>query len=154
MMVEWTGRQQLLFLLQSGGLGFGLGFLFELFTASAFCGGRRRRFLLDAAFGVVAALVTFFGALAIMDGDFHPLLFAGIGVGFIAEHMGPGAFLRLVLVRVFRTTDRICGWSLDKVEGLLQKIPHFFKRRKPKNDIGEEIYKKNHKKFRFFQKNT
>lgn len=59
----WMGREQVRLLLESGGLGLLLGVLFDVCCAlSRACGGRRwLRFGVDAAFGVPAALLTFYG---------------------------------------------------------------------------------------------
>ena len=80
----WMGREQVRLLLESGGLGLLLGVLFDVCCALSRACGRRRwlRFGVDAAFGVPAALLTFYGALAIMDGRMHPLLFAGLHLTF------------------------------------------------------------------------
>ena len=127
-MVEWTGRQQLLFLLQSGGVGFLLGLLFDILTAVGRVGCRRwRQFLLDALFGIPAALITFFGALSIMDGELHPLLFVGIIVGLLAEHASLGKLVTRVLCAVMRWHNRFWRRLLDGAEGVLLQIPVFFR---------------------------
>ncbi len=85
--MDWTVRQQAILLIRSGGLGFLLGIIFGGMSAVGRLYSRRRvfRFGFDAFFGVVAAFCTFFYALAVMDGRFHPLLFIGAGIGFVAE---------------------------------------------------------------------
>ena len=95
--MEWTGQQQIQFLLQSFLLGGFQGLFLDLITS--LCAGRKRRRWLwsDVFFGPLAAVTTFCGALAIMDGQLHPLLFFGIALGMLTEHVTIGAILiRLV----------------------------------------------------------
>ncbi len=153
-MVEWTGSQQLLFLLQSGGLGFGLGFLFDVFTGLGRTGSRCQRFWLDSFFGILAALITFFGSLAIMDGVLHPLLFAGILVGFLAEHASVGWLVSRWLFSAVRWSSEILQKILDVLETILQKFPLFLRFLWEKIRSHRPKCKKNRKKIRFFQKNT
>ncbi|MBQ8683996.1 MAG: spore cortex biosynthesis protein YabQ [Clostridia bacterium] len=154
-MVEWTGQQQLLFLLQSSGVGVLLGLLFEMLTAvGRTTGGRWRQFLLDALFGIPAALVTFFGALAIMDGELHPLLFVGVAVGFLTEHMSVGRWVCRGLCMLLRWNSQLWRWLLDGGERILLKIPAFFRRLRDKIGKPSFVTKKSRKKCNFFQKNT
>ncbi len=153
-MVEWTGSQQLLFLLQSGGLGFGLGFLFDVFTGLGRAGGRCRRFWLDSFIGVLAALITFFGSLAIMDGVLHPLLFAGILVGFLAEHAGVGWLVSRWLCGAVRRSSGFFGKMLAVLEAILLRISPLFEALWSKIRCHRPKSKKNRKKIRFFQKKT
>ena len=100
-MMGWTWRQQLWLLLQCMGLGVSLGVLYDLFGVVRLWRSRRRRslFLTDALFGVLAALVTFFTALAIMDGRMHPLLFFGSAFGFTVQHLTLGRVASRALYR-------------------------------------------------------
>lgn len=99
--MEWMGESQLRLLAESGGLGLALGLLFDVFSAMArSCRRRWLRFLVDSFFGVPAALLTFFGALAMMDGRMHPLLFGGMAVGFCLEHIAVGRWLARGLFKV------------------------------------------------------
>ena len=100
-MMGWTWRQQLWLLLQCMGLGVSLGMLYDLFGVVRLWRSRRRRslFLTDALFGVLAALVTFFTALAIMDGRMHPLLFFGCAFGFTVQHLTLGRVASRALYR-------------------------------------------------------
>ncbi len=108
--MEWSGSQQVWLLLQSTGLGFGLGFVYDVLQLPCYCGGGRiRRFVMDVLFGAVAALVTFYVALALMDGRLHPLLFFGSGVGFLAQHSCIGHWLCRGLRRL------AAGWRRMKL---------------------------------------
>lgn len=105
MEVEWTGQQQLLFLLQSAGIGCLIGAVFDFTTGlERGIGLRWLAWLLDGLFGILAALITFFGSLAIMDGCLHPLLFGGILCGFLAEHAAVGRQMS----RFVCSTVRLC----------------------------------------------
>ncbi len=108
-MGEWTRTQQVWLLLQSVVFGVGLSAVFVVFNALAkLCGRRRyRRFAVDALFGVVAALATFFFALAYMDGRMHPLLFCGSGIGLAVPYWLVGRFVSKLLSGVLQKTARI-----------------------------------------------
>ena len=86
--------QQLNVLLQSTALGGGIGTLFDV------CGGfwrgkkyRRQMFLTDVVLCALSAVITFFGALIVADGQLHPVLFVGILLGVVAEHYAVGRWL-------------------------------------------------------------
>ena len=154
-MVEWTGRQQLLFLLQSGGVGFFLGLLFAAETAvGQVCCRRWQRFCLDGAFGAVAALVTFFASLAIMDGQLHPLLFLGSLIGFVAAYTSVGRPLRALCCRVLRLTGRIWRSGVDAADAGMTKMAVFLEKMCRKCIPARKMAKKSAKKRRFFQKKT
>ncbi len=91
--MEWTGRQQIWFLLQSVGLGIVEGLLLDTVTSFIPPVKRNCYFWTDVAFGPFAAVVTFFGALVIMDGQLHPILFMGCALGMILEHVILGMWL-------------------------------------------------------------
>ncbi len=106
----WTGRQQLILLLQSGGLGLFLGVLYDGFAVLRGLFGRKpwQRFLWDALFGPTAGLVTFFVSLAMMDGRMRPLLFVGIGAGFVVQRLAVGRPLARLFLHKWR------GWRTDR----------------------------------------
>ncbi len=101
-MSEWTKEQQIWLFLQSGGLGIALGVLFDFFNIPDKLRCRRRllTFFCDVLFFVLAALVTFYFALAVMDGRMHPLLFCGSIGGFFLEHILLGRYIGGILYRV------------------------------------------------------
>lgn len=91
--MEWSGRQQIQFLLQSFMLGGLLGLCLDIATG-LFTARKRRRWLWsDVLFGPFAAVITFLGALIIMDGQLHPLLFIGVALGMLTEHVTVGGHL-------------------------------------------------------------
>ena len=105
--MEWTGQQQIQFLLQSIVLGVLQGLCLDLVT-NLFVERRRRKWLwTDVLFGPLAAIITFFGALVIMDGQLHPLLFLGIALGMLAEHVTIGTLISFLLRYVRRKIDKI-----------------------------------------------
>lgn len=109
--MEWTGQQQIRFLLQSIILGVWQGLCLDLIT-SLFTGRKRRRWLwTDVLFGPLAAIITFFGALVIMDGQLHPLLFFGVALGMVAEHVTLG----LLMARLLRNVRHIVTETIRKV---------------------------------------
>ena len=71
---------------------------------------------MDAAFGVLAALLTFYGALAIMDGRMHPLLFVGLAVGFWLQHRTVGRWVSRWLYRAGRMLGRGIRALVDGVD--------------------------------------
>lgn len=114
----WMGQEQVRLLLESGGLGLLLGVLFDVCCALSLGCGRRRwlRFAVDAAFGVPAALLTFYGALAIMDGRLHPLLFGGLAAGFWLQHRTVGRWVSRWLYRAGRALGRGIGWLMGQLD--------------------------------------
>lgn len=111
--MEWTWREQIWLLLQCGGLGLLLGTVYDWISVW----GQLRRssrtviFFLDSLFGLLAALVTFFFALATMDGRLHPMLFAGSALGMAVQRCGISRFHRRVLYRMgvlVRSLVRYC----------------------------------------------
>ena len=143
--MEWTGGQQLGLLMESGGLGLLLGLLFDVNSglSRATPGRRAARFLRDMLFGLLAALVTFFVSLAVMDGRLHPLLFCGSALGFWLEHISVGRWVARLTCRVRHAWRRISQWLLATTEsfivGFSRKIGGFFYREKrPKLSSTEE----------------
>ncbi len=162
--MEWTGTQQLGLLLESGGLGVLIGLLFDG-MGGIVRGGPRSRWRLfsaDVIFGLLAALLTFFGSLAIMDGQMHPLLFGGCLLGFLAEHIGPGRGVGWLTCRLCREIRRLADWicvGLEALMGLIfgciKRLFRPLKREKTcQTEENTEKSEKSRKKFRFFQKNS
>ncbi len=162
--MEWTGGQQLGLLMESGGLGLLLGLLFDVNSglSRATPGRRAARFLRDTLFGLLAALVTFFVSLAIMDGRLHPLLFCGSALGFWLEHISVGRWVARLTCRVRYGWRRISRWLLATTEslvvGFFRKISDFFHREKrlklSSKEKNTENIEKTRKKFTFFRKNS
>lgn len=153
--MEWTGQQQLLFFWQSTGLGMLVGLTFEV--ASGLCRVIRCRwvvFLLDALFGVQASLITFFGALAIMDGQLHPLLFAGALVGFLMEHASVGAYISRVVCWCCRFLGRVGGALLTAEAKMMDYFAQFLVKRRQQMQNKAKKGKKIRKKSYFFYKKS
>lgn len=156
--MEWTWQQQLHFLLQSGGVGFFLGMLYDVcFTASSACRSRVTAFVLDALFGVLAALVTFFAALAMMDGRLHPLLFVGCGIGFLVQHSSIGRPCTRLLRRGgawLRRRRLAIGQAVHRLGGAVSR--RFSKPAKAKAEKPAAAAKngENEKKVHFFSKKS
>lgn len=108
--IEWTGSQQLAFSAHSVVLGILVGFFTDVAFA-VLCRDTRRRWLLfDTLSGPLIALFVMFGALIIMDGHLHPLLFLGSFLGMIVEHLTLASAIRWIirnLCRLLRLVKRI-----------------------------------------------
>lgn len=154
--MEWTWQQQLHFFLQSGGVGFFLGMLYDVcFTASSACRSRVTAFVLDALFGVLAALVTFFAALAMMDGRLHPLLFVGCGIGFLVQHSSIGRPCTRLLRRGgawLRRRRLAIGQAVHRLGGAVSR--RFSKPAKAEKPAAAAKNGENEKKVHFFSKNS
>lgn len=128
MMIEWSGQQQLLFLLKSIPVGAIIGFVFSVINANS----RERKFswrwfTVDIICSVLFALITFFASLVIMDGHLHPILFVGMVIGFLGVHFLCGRYI----VYVIRALRSACGLVLNFVKHRLWKLP--FKRADAEN---------------------
>ncbi len=124
--MEWTWREQILLLLQCGGLGLLLGTVYDWISVW----GQLRRlsrtvvFWLDSLYGLLAALVTFFFALATMDGRLHPLLFVGSALGVAVQRCGISRFHRRALYgigQLMRRVARYCIWPFVLLKGWMTK---------------------------------
>ena len=105
--MEWSILQQMQCLLQSVVLGMTQGLLLDLLTGMVRVSSRRRWMWTDIVFGPIAAVITFCGALVIMDGHLHPLLFLGVFWGMVTEHVTIGIW---VCWAVRRIRKQICLW--------------------------------------------
>lgn len=127
--MEWTWREQGMLLVQCGGFGMALGVLYDSVTVwQRFRHHSHRRvFGADCAFCLFAALMTFFFALATMDGRMHPLLFVGGATGMLVERCGIGRVYRRALYRLLSLVRLI--WRRVKrvmrcVAGCLLRLAH------------------------------
>ncbi len=122
--MEWTWREQIVLLLQCGGLGMALGIVYD--WLSVWEQWRRLSrvavFVLDSLFGLLAALVTFFFALATMDGRLHPLLFVGSAIGMLVERCGISRFHRCLLHRVLSLLRGGLRWCVLPFIALKRKL--------------------------------
>ena len=107
--MEWSGRQQIEFLLQSCVLGIVQGALLDVMTGLVFIAKHKRWLWTDMIFGPMAAIITFCGALVIMDGQLHPLLFFGVFFGMTLEHVLIGTRVcRLMRFLRHRSMQTVC----------------------------------------------
>ena len=91
--MEWTGQQQVWFLLQSIGVGALQGLLLDVATGFVPVTRRKHWLWIDVLFGPAAAIITFCGALVVMDGQLHPLLLFGVFFGMGLEHILVGVWV-------------------------------------------------------------
>ena len=156
-MPEWIGQHQIALFLQSGAFGVCLGFVFDCFNVLSKMRRRNRIpvFLGDVVFFVLAAFATFFYSLAVMDGRMHPLLFFGIALGMIVQHLIIGRLfsraLYLLLRFLYRVFQTILSWVSIPFRRATTAIFRVFSLLREK--IGKNA-KKPQKKSRFFQKNS
>lgn len=113
--MEWTGQQQIRFLLQSIGLGMVQGLFLDTITGLVPIVKGQHLLWTDVVFGPMAAIATFFGALVIMDGQLHPLMLFGVLLGMAVEHIGIGAFL----CKIIRQARRKIEKGMRAVSGFL-----------------------------------
>lgn len=118
--MEWSGRQQIEFLLQSCVLGVVQGFFLDVMTGFVFVAKRKRWLWTDVIFGPIAAIVTFCGALVIMDGQLHPLLFFGVFLGMALEHFAIGTYMCRLMRYLHHRSIRI----VQKMQRFLRRFLH------------------------------
>lgn len=104
--MEWTGNQQIWFFLQSVLLGCVQGVLLDILTGFARVSHRKKWLWTDVVFGPMAAVITFLGALVIMDGQLHPLLLFGVFSGMAIEHLLVGGWLSRCITQACRITRK------------------------------------------------
>ena len=144
--MEWSGVQQLLILCKSVAIGCIIGVLFDI------CGGlgrgktQRIQFAMDVVLCVIAALITFFGALVVADGQLHPTLFVGVFGGCLAEHYTMGRVLVRVVCWLRKIARKSTSFGVRCLRGAVLLAKNAMKRRR--NALN------NLKKSWFFQKNS
>lgn len=125
--LELTGWQQLSLCVQSLPWGMVIGVIFDVNSGIIRARNRDKwTVLLDAGFGVLAAVITFFGALVLLDGQMHPLLLFSILIGFLLEHYTFGRLLLSLLTRIWRCfgwVKRVCHSGFWR---FFEKILKFF----------------------------
>ena len=102
----WDERRQLVFLWESLLLGAAQGLLLDLLFGCNTKLYKCRYHWTDILFGPMAAVVTFCGALVIMDGQLHPLIFLGGAVGLVWEHILMGRHVSRWIRIIFRITKK------------------------------------------------
>ena len=147
--MEWSGYQQVLFLAPCALIGVAIGGLFDVFSGW-FRGRayRRRLFAADVLLGALSAVITFFGALVVMDGHLHPLLFFGLLFGFLLEHYTVGKMIGRFLCRCHcllsglrRKLVRIMQCALAFCVRLAKKVPKC-RKNSEKSEINPYFFKK------------
>lgn len=105
--MEWTVAHQIQFLFLSVIIGSVIGFLFELF-GGFWRGKAYRRFLFvsDVFLCAFAAILTFFSALVLSNGQMHPVMHFGILLGLVVEHFTIGRVVSNFSCKVHRLIKR------------------------------------------------
>ncbi len=153
--MEWNGKQQLLFLMQSSVIGIIVGLLFD--GISGYFRGRSYRnclFVADVLLGLVAAIITFFGALVITDGYLHPVLFVGSGIGFVSEHYLLGQWLSLWFHFAHTKVSRAFAYLLNYFDDIFLDFQNYLCRTRCIKHEKPKKAKKTRKNAMFFQKNS
>lgn len=115
--MEWSSLQQLGFVLKSMVLGCCIGCVLDI--SGGFWRGkkhRRRMYAADVFCCVLSAVITFFGALVITDGQLHPMLFVGIIPGVFAEHLIVGRWLSLIVYKIHRLLHFLASAMTEKCQ--------------------------------------
>ena len=146
--MEWSKNQQILFFLQSAILGILLGVLFDLITGLMRNKSKAFRSCADILFGPFAAIISFLAALVIMDGQMHPLLFAGCFVGGFIEHISVGVWISKAVSFLSICVQRALGVFFSRIKKLCHLFFIAIKNRK-KGEKKQENAKKTH---HFFKK--
>ena len=105
--MEWSGVQQFSVLYKTAVVGYAIGMLLDIF--GGFWRGKAYRLHLlvsDIIICGIAAFVTFFAALCVSDGHFHPVLFVGILCGAVAEHYTIGRWLAWLACKIHKFSVR------------------------------------------------
>ena len=113
--MEWTGWQQISFLLYSVLLGCGQGLLLDVITGIIHFKRGKRLLWSDVIFGPLAAVITFLGALVIMDGQLHPLLLCGVLLGMVCEHVLIGVWIGRGLWRGRQCVEKYARFVWSKM---------------------------------------
>ncbi len=109
--MNWSGWQQIGLLAQCVPCGVIIGLVFEINSGLIRCDTRKPfQYCLDGIFGVIAAILTFFCALVLMDGQLHPVLFLGVLCGFLMEHFTIGRFVEWGIVSLSRFARKTGGY--------------------------------------------
>lgn len=121
--VEWSSMQQLGFLLKSMVLGCCIGCVLDI-SGGIWRGKKHRHkmYVSDVVCCILAAVITFFGALVITDGQLHPVLFAGIIFGVIAEHFVVGRWLSLFVYKFLKQLRALAPKMVEKCVRLVQLL--------------------------------
>lgn len=109
--MESGSQEQILLLLQAILPGIAIGVLFESHNG-VMCRSSSvpRTFCLDVLWGCSAALITFCAALALTDGQMHPVLLLGLLLGFLAERYTIGRLLRWAIEKAWVGMQCLILW--------------------------------------------
>lgn len=115
--MDWSGTEQLYHFLQCVIMGSVLGIQFELTCALIrVIKSPILRFIIDALYGVIASVITFFWSLIITDGRMHPVLFVGGLCGFLCEHYALGRFISRGMAWVLKKTGQGIGKTIHHMD--------------------------------------
>lgn len=130
--MEWLrfGPMSLRMLLWCVVVGVIIGVLFDCASGFGRTVKRRVLFCLDMFLGPLFSLITFFSALVITDGELHPLLFAGVLVGFVVEHVTIGRWISKGVAWFIRAAKRCLRYAGRIGENGMKVALRFLKSRK------------------------
>lgn len=128
--MEFGNLLQIDAFLYACGLGFWIGLYYEMFRTlrlllpPSVCAC----FVQDLLFCLSSAVLTFFGFLAIADGNMYPYLFVGETVGFLAFYYTVGRVLHIVLASVIRRCIGVVAVIGRVMTGFCRRIKIVFAR--------------------------
>lgn len=120
--MEWTVYEQMLFFAYSVCLGAMIGIVLNIFSGFGRNRSRVYRFWLDVSFGFLAAIMLFLGSLVIMDGQLHPLLLTGVGIGLLLEHLTMGRYLSKATAIFCKYTRQVMSWIARIINGFSTRL--------------------------------
>lgn len=64
----------------------------------------------------------FLGSLVIMDGQLHPLLLIGVGIGLLLEHLTMGRYLSKATAFFCKYTRQVMSWIARIINGFSTRL--------------------------------
>ena len=109
----YSGGEQLLLVLQSALVGMLIGGSLDFNHGIALKNTHISHVLvLDITWGCLSAVMTFFAALVLTDGQLHPVLLLGLLIGALVEHYTIGRALKWMVCKTRMGARKAILWSV------------------------------------------